>query len=101
MKLRFTYNIDKDIENFINGTQAVNSKKPTKFQIVFSEKYGNNFEDKKVKAFIVEQDEANGFDANKEIVTIEERWKIAEPIFIPCVEKIFGISYPAPIITVY
>lgn len=30
MKIEFTYDINKDIENFINGTRAVNSKKPTK-----------------------------------------------------------------------
>ena len=101
MKLHFVYNIEKDIENFINGTRAVNSKKPTKFQILFSEKYGDNFETEKVKAFIEEQDKASGFDANKKIVAVEERWKIVEPIFIERVEKIFGISYPAPIITVY
>jgi len=38
---------------------------------------------------------------DKEIVAVEERWKITEPIFVERVEKIFGISYPAPIITVY
>lgn len=48
MKLHFSYNIEKDIENFINGTRAVNSKKPTKFQTSFSEKYGDNFETEKV-----------------------------------------------------
>jgi GrpB-like predicted nucleotidyltransferase (UPF0157 family) len=101
MKLHFAYNIDKDVENFIKGTNATNSKKPTKFQISFSEKYGENFETEKVKVFIGEQDKINGFDANKEIVAVEERWKIAEPIFIERVEKLFGISYPAPIITVY
>lgn len=101
MKLHFTYDTGKDIENFINGTRAVNSKKPTKFQIAFSEKYGDNFEIDKIKEFIIEQDAITEFDANKEIVAIEERWKIAESIFIERVEKIFGISYPTPIITVY
>lgn len=101
MKLHFAYDIEKDIDNFIRGTNAVNSKKPTKFQILFSEKYGENFEPEKVKAFIEEQDEISSFDASKEIIAIEERWKIAERIFIERVETIFGISYPAPIITVY
>lgn len=101
MKLQFAYNLDKDIENFINGTRAVNSKKPTKFQNLFTEKYGDNFEKEKVKTFIEEQDKINSFDANKEIVATEERWKIVEPIFIERVEKIFDISYPTPIITVY
>ena len=101
MKIIFSYNIDKDTENIINRTRAVNSKESTKFQNLFTEKYGDNFEKEKVKTFIEEQDKINGFDANKEIVATEERWKIAEPIFIERVEKIFGISYPTPIITVY
>lgn len=101
MKLHFVYDITKDVDNFIRGTNAVNSKKPTKFQIAFSEKYGDNFEPEKIKSFIEEQDKLNGFDAQKEIVAIEERWEIVEPIFIERVEKMFGISYPAPIITVY
>ena len=101
MKLYFAYDIEKDIDNFIRGTNAVNSKKPTKFQISFSEKYGNNFEPGKVKAFIEEQDKINSFDSRKEIITIEERWENVELNFIERVEKIFGISYPAPIITVY
>ena len=101
MKLHFAYNLEKDIDNFIRGTNTVNSKKPTRFQIAFSEKYGDNFEAEQVKAFVEEQDKLNGFETNKEIVAVEKRWKIAEPIFIPRVEKIFGISYPSPIITVY
>jgi len=101
MKINFSYNITKDVENIINGTKSVNSKKPTKFQKLFTEKYGDNFEAEKVKMFIEEQDKINGFDANKEIVATEKRWEIAEPVFIERVEKIFRISYPAPIITVY
>jgi hypothetical protein len=101
MKLHFTYDTEKDIENFVNGTRAVNSKKPTKFQTLFSKKYGNSFEARKIKAFIGEQDKVTGFDANKEIIAVEEKWKIIEPIFIERVEKIFGIFYPMSIITVY
>ncbi|MBI4992332.1 MAG: hypothetical protein HZB99_03885 [Candidatus Harrisonbacteria bacterium] len=101
MKLYFAYDVDKDVENTINGTKAINSKKPTKFQNLFTEKYGDNFEAEKVKAFIQERDKESGFDVNKEIVAIEERWKIAEPIFIERMGKIFGISYTVPVITIY
>ncbi len=48
MKLDFQYDEDKDIDNFINGTKAINSNKTTKFQSAFSEKYGDNFEWKKL-----------------------------------------------------
>lgn len=101
MKLHFTYNIDKDVENIINGTRAVNSKKPTKFQDLFSEKYGDDFDVEKVRIFIEEQLQVNNFEANKEIATVEKRWKAVESVFTERVEKIFGISYPSPTITVY
>ncbi len=101
MKLQFAYDIDKDIENFIKGTRSINSKKPTKFQLAFSEKYGDNFEAEKVKAFIEERNKEIGFDAQKEIIVAEKRWRMIEPTFIERVEKIFGISYPAFLITAY
>lgn len=101
MKIVFSYNIDKDVENIIKGTMSVNSKNPTKFQNLFTEKYGDNFEKEKIKIFIKERDNVNGFDTNKETVATEERWKIIGQIFIERVEKIFGISYPTPTITVY
>ncbi len=100
MMIIFSYNIDKDIENIINGTHAINSKKPTKFQLSFSDNYGNNFEPEKVKTYIQQQDKINNFDANKETVTMEAKWKNAESIFIERAEKIFSLTYPSPI-TIY
>lgn len=37
MKLHFVYNLDKDIENIVKGMNAVNSKKPTKFQNILTD----------------------------------------------------------------
>ena len=101
MQIIFSYNIDKDVENIIKGTKSVNNKKPTKFQNLFSEKYGDNFEVEKLKEFIREQDKNSNFDINKEIATVEKKWKIVEPIFIERAKTIFAISYPTLIIVVY
>lgn len=101
MKLDFTYNIEKDIENIIRGAKSVNSKKPTRFYNLLTEKYGSHFDVEKIKAFIEEQNARTAIDMDKEVASIEKRWKIIEPVFIDRVEKMFEISYPAPIITVY
>lgn len=101
MKLHFTYDIEKDIENILKGTKAVNSKQPTKFQNLYTEKYGSDFNPDKIKEFIVEQDFKNNVNMGKEIKDIEEKWKTIESIFIERAEKIFKISYPASKITVY
>lgn len=101
MNLKFVYDINRDVENIIRGTKAINSKTPTNFQNLFTEKCGSSFEPQKIKLFIKEQDKINNFDLNKEIIAIEEMWKIVESTFIERVEKIFRISYPSPHITAY
>jgi len=101
MQLHFSYDIDKDVENIIKSTKAVNNKKLTKFQSLYIQKYGNNFEAGKVKVFIDEQNKINDFDAKKEISDVEERWKKIESRFTERAEKIFGIVYPVAITNVY
>lgn len=101
MKLFFVYDIDKDVENIINGTNALNSKKTTKFQDSFTDKHGKKFEVEKIKEFISEQDRMNDFDAKKEVIEMERRWKKIDENFIKKVELLFHISYPAPTITCY
>lgn len=101
MKLVFTYNIEKDIENIIKGAKSVNNKKPTRFYNLLTEKYGDHLNTEKIRAFIEEQDARTIIDMDKEVARIEKRWKIIEPVFINRVEQIFGMSYPPPIITVY
>lgn len=101
MKLRFAYDLDKDVENVIKGAKAINSQKSTKFQNLFTEKYGNDFEAGKVGAFIQEQDKITNLDIKQEVLTVQEKWQLIEELFVKRVEKIFNLVYPEPIITVY
>ncbi len=101
MKLHFSYNLDKDVENVINGSRSVNNKKPTGFQLLFAEKNGDILDAEKISAFIEEMDVVSGLDMNKEISVVEKRWENIEAVFIDRVEKLFGISYPSPVIVVY
>jgi len=101
MQLHFSYDINKDVENIIKSTKAVNNKKLTKFQSLYIQKYSNDFDAANVKVFVEGQNNINNFDANKELFTIEERWKKVEILFTERVEKIFRIVYPVAIITVY
>lgn len=101
MRLHFVYTLKKDVENFIKGTKSINNKQPTKFQISFSEKYGQDFSPTRVAEFIEKINEETNFVPAKEISRIEEKWKTIASIFIERVEKIFDLVYPSPIITVY
>jgi len=101
MKLKFLYDIDKDVENVIKSTESINNQQPTKFQNFYVQKYGAGFEGEKIKSLIKKQDKENGLDVEKEIAEIETKWEQINPIFTERVEKIFGITYPAPPIAVY
>lgn len=101
MKLQFTYNIDRDIGNIINGAKSVNSREVTKFHQVYIDQYGDVLDVEKLKKFIEEQDELHNLNIGQEIIAAEERWKVIGETFIERVEKLFGITYPTQIITVY
>jgi hypothetical protein len=101
MELHFSYNIDKDVENIMKSTQAVNNRRPTKFQELFMQKHGSDFSFEKVKRFIVERQEVERFRMKEEIATLEEKWRPIETSFIERTEKVFGINYPSPYITAY
>ena len=78
MKLKFLYDIDKDVENVIKSTESINNQQPTKFQNFYVQKYGAGFEGEKIKSLIKKQDKENGLDVEKEIAEI---LKVNIPIF--------------------
>lgn len=101
MKLVFSYDLAKDVENFIKSTKSVNRKNYTKFQNLYIKNYGENFDSEKVKHFIEGYIKANEIDLEKSKDLIRNKWLEVENSFIEKAEKIFGIEHPAAAITVY
>ncbi len=101
MKLCFSYNAEKDAENFMNGLKSVNNPKPTKFHQLYIDKHGDKIDADMVKKFVAEYIEKNGIDVENKVTEIEQGWFKVGSVFIERCEKIFGIKYPREIIDVY
>jgi len=101
MKLQFEYDIDMDVKNIMKGKRSVNNKKPTRFQNLIADECGEDFDDEDAKIFIKKYVENDDVDVSSEIDRFEKEWKRVESDFTERVEKMFGMSYPSPVVTVY
>jgi len=99
--LEFKYDSDKDIENFIYGTRAVNISSPTKLQQKYIDKNGTNYEVEQVRKFIKSHISETNLNIEKSVKIVEENWKKVEKEFIPRAEKLFGITYPSSTVCAY
>ncbi len=100
-RLRFFYDLDKDVENFLKGTRSKNNPKPTKLQQAYLDMYDPTYTEERVRAFLYAHNQISGFDAQDSVQRIEQNWRKIEPAFFERVEEIFGIQYPIPEISVY
>lgn len=100
MQIIFKYDLQKDIENFLKSSSAVNSKKPTKLQRLHMEKYGTEPQAENAGSFIAEYQQSNQINIGQRLENIEEDWRIVERQIIERMEKLFGMKYPDDI-TVY
>lgn len=94
MHITFKYDAGKDAENFLKSASAVNSKKPTKLQRLYREKYGTDPEPEHATAFIIEYQKAHQINLEQKRQEIEAGWQSIEPKVIERMERIFGITYP-------
>ena len=102
-RLDFTYDLDKDVENFMRGARSKNSysSKSTKLQQLYIDRHGASYNEDTVREFITAYTAETSFNPSEAIQKIEEGWQPIERDFFARCETIFGISYPAPKIQVY
>lgn len=101
MRLSFSYNLDKDVENFLKGARSVNNPKPTKLQSLYMERFETTFEAGAVKNFIESYIKENNIDVAARTKAIKNSWLSVEDEFVKKVEKIFGMQYPKETIEVF
>lgn len=99
MKIIFKYDINKDVENIIKTSKAKNDSSLTQTQLKYVEKYGDQFESKKVKEFI--HSISDGAEIDRALLSIQKDWLNIEQPFVEKTEQMFGITYPYPEVTAY
>lgn len=101
MNLRFSYDLQKDIDNFKITSRSVNNKQSTKIQALYIAQFGEIFEQEKLEAFIKNYIEIEKIDFPRAIERIENAWRMIEQSFTERVEKVFGIPSPTDEIRAY
>src|SRR6266481_5838761 len=96
MKIAFSYDIDKDAQNFIKSARSINNIKPTKLQELYIIEQGENFDLIKVNAFIEKYVGENKIDLVLTASEIDKNWQRIEQEFVRRTENIFG-PYPTDI----
>lgn len=102
MKLNFTYNLDKDIENFFIGKTAVGAREHlSKRQAEYEKIYGPDLDKEKIKKFILDLTAERKINMTDRIEALQKEWNLVNDGFFQKIEKIFGVKLPVEEITVY
>ncbi|MDO8482286.1 MAG: hypothetical protein Q7S86_00515, partial [bacterium] len=101
MTLSFSYDLQKDIENYLITTRSINNKQPTKVQSLYIARYGATFEREKLETFIREYIEDEKIAFEQKIHQIESDWQNIEQPFFDKVAAIVGSPSPIDVLHVY
>jgi hypothetical protein len=102
MKLTFSYNLEKDIRNFLIAKKSLgHSGRPSKMQALFEEKYGQNTETEKLREFITDFLKENKINFEEKIMTFQKSWNEVNDEVFSRMEKIFKIQLPTEEISVF
>jgi len=88
----FQYNLGKDTDNFIRGTESVNSKEPTKLQEEYELLFGKDFSREKVETFLKERAAKLDIRFQQKASEFQMGWKPLEESFLSRCEELFGIK---------
>lgn len=100
-RLTFSYDLERDVENFLKGIRSQNNPKPTNLQQAYIDKNGAVYTEETVHAFLQTHNQEFGFDAPASVQKVEQEWRGIETIFFERIEKIFCIAYPISEIAVH
>lgn len=92
MKLVFIYDINKDVQNFINSLTSKNNNKRTEFHNLYVKQNGENFNQDSIQFFI--QNYINKINITTKINTIRDDWELISDDFVLRIEQLFNYNIP-------
>jgi hypothetical protein len=102
MKVNFSYNLDKDIQNFLIGKKSVGGREhPSRLQKLYEEKNGPEVDTENLRKFIIIYSEKNKIDFKKRAIIFQKAWAEINNEFFYRTEKIFQTKLPTENITGY
>jgi len=100
MNISFTYNLDKDIKNFLIGKMA-HANNPSRRQALFEEKYGKEMDPEKLKKFILDYSKEKNINFEERAKFFQKTWGEVNDEFFRRMENIFKAKLPAEEIIAY
>lgn len=100
MKLEFSYDLERDVENFIKSFSSTNNSEKTVFQNLYLKEYGHDVTPNQVRVFILDYIHSQGINTNSILKSIALTWQHIETRFIRKIEDVFDYNSDA-IIRVY
>ena len=88
----FQYDFEKDVDNFIRGTQSVNNKRPTKLQEEYETSFGKDFAKQNIESFLRERAGRLGIDFVGTAHELNTNWQKLEDRFVSKCEELFEIE---------
>lgn len=97
MNISFSYNIHKDVDNFIKTLNSINNSSPTKLQKLFKSRFGEKYQREYIHKFIKSYTKEQNIDFNEKLVEIKDNWERVSCCYFERAEKLFQYKYSLPI----
>lgn len=101
MLFTFSYDIEKDISNYLITSKSVNNPNPTKAQERYIEKYGSVFEEGKLREFILDQIREYKLDVDLEPERMKQGWEPVREAFVKRSLEMFHLPDSDQVIRVF
>ncbi len=101
MILRFKYNLDKDIYNYLAINGAKYKGGSSRALDYYFKRFPDGLTEDNLKKFIAGYVDYNHVDINQKLVSIQESWAKVEAEFISRMNRLFKISFPLETFTAY
>ncbi len=89
MDINFCYDIDKDVENFINSLSSKNNSTLTEFHKLYTQQIGNTYNPHDVKLFIHGYLQNESIQISISILKMRQKWEVISKEFFKRAENIF------------
>jgi hypothetical protein len=99
--VKFLYDLDKDVINFINSTHSTNNNRPTRLQQEYINVYGTNYTQVDVRKFLSKYIKQLDITTDEYVDHIEKKWRKIEQIYMNRLNHLFNMSYPASLLQAY
>lgn len=101
MRFEFSYDLEKDIDNYLITSKSINNPTPTRSQQEYIEQFGSEFNRDNLRSFIQERIKKYGLDSSTEAERMKRGWEPLQEHFLERSLKMFHLDDSDELINIY